>query len=76
MVGLACHLHLSVTVSFFKTKSSRPMSDQDLNPISCMINITSQSPLENKIFVAISQNTPMFEFCCVLFEVTVNCLAQ
>ena len=62
--------------SFLKTESSRPMSDQDSNPISCMINITCQSPLENKIFVAISQqNTRTFEFCC-LPEETVNCLAK
>ena len=86
VVGLAFHFHFSVAmqylanrhkiaVSFSKTKSSGPMSDQSSNPISCMINITCQFPLENKIFVAISQNTPMFELCCLLEE-TVNCLAK
>ena len=64
-----------IAVSFSKTKSSRPMSNQYSNPISCMINITCQSALENKIFVAISQNTRMFEFHCLLEEI-VNCLAK
>ena len=79
VVGLAFHFHLPVAiqylakqhkiaVSFSKTKSSRPMFDQDSNPTSCMINITCQSPPENKIFVAINQNTRMFEFCCLLEE--------
>ena len=83
-VGLTFHLSVAmqylakqrkIHVSFSKTKSSRPKSDQDLNPISCMINITCQPPLGNKIFVAISQNTSMFEFCCLL-EKTMNCLAK
>ena len=76
VVGLAFHVHLSVVmqyfakqhkiaVSFSKTKSSRPMSDQNSNPISWMINITCQSPLENKIFVAISQSTRTFEYSVV-----------
>ena len=86
VVGLAFRFHFSVAmqylakqhkiaVSFSKTKSSRLMSDEYSNPISCMIHITCQSPLENKIFVAISQNTRMFEFCCPLEE-TVNCLTK
>ena len=82
MVSLAFHFHLSVALrqhkivdSFSKTKSSRPMSDQDSNPISCMINITCESLLENKISVAINQNPSMFEFCCLLEE-AVNCLAK
>ena len=84
VVGLAFHFHLSVAMQYLVkqqkialsfSKSSRPMSDQDSNRISCMINITCQSPLENKIFVVINQNTRMFECCCLLEE-TVNCLVK
>ena len=82
-LGLSFHFHLSVAmqylakqhkiaVSFSKANSGRPTCDQDSNLISCMIR---QSTLENKIFVAISQNTCMFEFCC-LREEKVNCLAK
>ena len=86
MVALTLDFHLyvamqylakqhKIAVSFSKPESSSPMSDQDSNPISCMINITCQSSLENKIFVAISQNTHMRELCCLLEE-TMNCLAK
>ena len=64
-----------IAVSFSKTKSSRPMSNQYSNPISCMINITCQSTPENKMLVAINKNTSMFEFHCLLEEI-VNCLAK